>query len=89
MKRTNAPLALLPLLMLLTGNAPPTGEASDETAAHNAAVAERLPLDDQTDFEDARRGLLAQLEDDILNEDGSVSWSVEAFDFLDTHQILF
>ncbi len=83
MNRTGIRLAALPLLMLLTGNAPPAGEATTATAARNAAVAEQLPLADQSDFEDARRGLLAQLEGDILNEDGSVAWSVEAFDFLD------
>jgi alkyl sulfatase BDS1-like metallo-beta-lactamase superfamily hydrolase len=74
---------MLPFLMLLAGNTPPVGEATQETVTRNAAVSEQLPLDDQSDFEDARRGLLAQLEDDILNEDGSVSWSVEAFDFLE------
>lgn len=45
-------------------------------------MAQQLPLADQSDFENARRGLLAQLEGDILNDDGTVSWSVEALDFL-------
>lgn len=80
-KRTTL-AALLPFALMLGGNAPAPGEATEATAAHNAAVAERLPLADQSDFEDARRGLLAQLEGDILNPDASVAWSVEAFDFL-------
>ena len=74
----------LPLMLVLAGNAPPAGTVTDETAASNRAVAERLALNDQRDFEDARRGLLAQLEGDILNEDGSVAWSVEEFDFLES-----
>lgn len=83
MKGTATRLALLPLLAILAGNSPPLGEATNATAARNAEVAARLPLADQSDFEDARRGLLVQLEGDILNEDGSVSWSVDTFDFLD------
>lgn len=83
MNRTHAMLASLPLLMLLSGNSPPVGEASMETTARNAEVAARLPLADQSDFDDARRGLLARIESDILNKDGSVAWSVAAFDFLD------
>jgi alkyl sulfatase BDS1-like metallo-beta-lactamase superfamily hydrolase len=75
--------ALLPLALALLGNAPPAGTATEQTAAANAAVAEELPLADQADFEDARRGLLAQLTEDIVNPDGSVAWSVKAFDFLD------
>lgn len=73
----------LPLTALLLGNAPPQpGVATSQTAEHNKAVAERLPLGDQQDFTDARRGLLAQLDKDILNPDGSVAWKVSEFDFL-------
>lgn len=82
MKRFSA-LALVPLVTLLAANAPPAGMATPQTAAANAAVAERLPLADQADFEDASRGLLAQLDSDILNPDGTVAWSIDAFDFLD------
>jgi alkyl sulfatase BDS1-like metallo-beta-lactamase superfamily hydrolase len=82
MKRYCA-LALVALSAMLTANAPPVGTATDHTAAANAASAERLPLADQADFEDASRGLLAQLDRDILNADGSVAWSIDAFDFLD------
>lgn len=74
--------ALLPLVLVLLGNAPPAGTATEQTAAANAAVGEELPLADQADFEDARRGLLAQLAEDIVNPDGTVAWSVGAFDFL-------
>jgi alkyl sulfatase BDS1-like metallo-beta-lactamase superfamily hydrolase len=76
-------VALLPLALALLGNAPPAGTATEQTVAANEAVRERLPLADQADFEDARRGLLAQLTGDIVNPDGSVAWSVKAFDFLE------
>ena len=69
-------------LLSLAGNSPPVGEATDSTVQYNTAMAQQLPLADQSDFENARRGLLAQLEGDILNDDGTVSWSVEALDFL-------
>lgn len=81
--RNSTTLGALVALLALTGNTPPQGAASEATAARNAAVAESLPLDDQSDFDDARRGLLAQLDGDILNPDGSVSWSVNGLDFLD------
>lgn len=68
---------------LVIGNTPPpAGEASEATATYNAEVAQALPIADQRDFEDARRGLLASLDKDILNADGSVAWDVDGFDFL-------
>lgn len=64
--------------------APPVGIATEATRRTNAAVAERLPLDDQSDFADARRGRIAQIEGDaILNEDGSIVWSMQAHRFLE------
>ncbi|OGS57686.1 MAG: hypothetical protein A3J40_06540 [Erythrobacter sp. RIFCSPHIGHO2_12_FULL_63_10] len=78
-----ARLMVLPVLaFLMMGNSPPTGVATDQTAANNRAAADRLPLADRADFEDARRGLLAQLDADIVNPDGTVAWQVDAFDFL-------
>ena len=75
-------LMAVPLSLALAGNAPPVGVATEQTAASNAAVADQLPLLDQGDFEDARRGFLAQLDSDVLNDDGSVAWSIDGFDFL-------
>jgi len=48
--------------------APPKGEATDTTRAANAAVADRLPLEDTSDFVDATRGLLAQLKQDTITD---------------------
>ncbi|MEP1422897.1 MAG: alkyl sulfatase dimerization domain-containing protein [Erythrobacter sp.] len=70
-------------LLTLAGNSPPRqGGASEQTVAANASVAQELPLEDTADFENARRGLLAQLEGDMLNDDGSVAWSIPEYDFL-------
>ena len=64
--------------------APPEGIATEATKAANAKVAAELPIADQTDFENARRGFLAKIEaDKILNEDGSLAWDSRQFDFID------
>lgn len=72
-------------LLSLVGNAPPPqGVASEQTASHNSSVAQRLPLTSDEDFKNARRGLLAQLEGDILNDDGTTAWAIPDFDFLNS-----
>lgn len=55
------------------------------TARANAAVAERLPLDDQADFEQARRGLIAQSESlqVVRANDGRSIWNQDEYGFLD------
>ncbi|MBX3495866.1 MAG: MBL fold metallo-hydrolase [Parvibaculum sp.] len=62
---------------------PPAGEATEATRLANAALAARLPLDAPGDFEDARRGLLAQIDADaIYDADGNVVWPIKASDFI-------
>ncbi|MEW4467745.1 alkyl sulfatase dimerization domain-containing protein [Parasphingorhabdus sp. JC815] len=74
-------LAAAPLL--IAANQPPEGSATQATKSANAKVAARLPLADQTDFENANRGFLAKIEGDrILNEDGSIAWEIGQFDFI-------
>ena len=59
-------------------------EALRATARANAEVAASLPLDDQTDFENAKRGLIAQFPDGgIRAEDGRIIWDMGEFAFLD------
>lgn len=91
MKRHLLPLAILlmasPALAQEGGlrEAPPPGSATEATRAANAAVAARLPIADQSDFEDARRGRIAQIEGgEIRDEDGTLVWSSAALSFLDT-----
>ena len=67
-----------------TPTPPAPGEATAATAAANAAVAERLPLEDHGDFEDAERGFVAAIQDDaIRGEAGNVVWSIPQFDFIE------
>ncbi|RED15135.1 alkyl/aryl-sulfatase [Parasphingopyxis lamellibrachiae] len=62
---------------------PAPGTATEATRAANAAVADRLPLAEPSDFADARRGRIARIEDEtILGADGSVIWRVGGHDFL-------
>ena len=76
-------LSLSALLCATTIHAaPPVGVATEATKEANAAVAARLPIADQTDFENARKGFLAKIDKPILNEDGSVSWDPSAFEFI-------
>jgi linear primary-alkylsulfatase len=58
-------------------------QATMQTAKANAAVRGELPLGDQTEFEDARRGFIAT--DDPLvvkTADGRVVWNRPAYDFI-------
>ncbi len=62
---------------------PDPGTATPATRAANAAVAERLPLDEPSDAADAERGFLAAIEDEaIVDKDGRVVWAIPQFDFL-------
>ena len=52
------------------------------TQAHNKAVSETLPLEDQQAFEDAKRGWLASFpEGGIKRSDGGTVWDIGWFDF--------
>jgi len=63
--------------------APAAGTATAATLAANTALANRLPLTDRTDFENAERGHLASIEAPaIYGEDGNVVWKIDQFDFL-------
>ena len=57
--------------------------ATDATIFANAKVREELNLDDQTDFEDARRGLIAvptALE--VMGPEDSIVWDMPSYDFI-------
>lgn len=57
--------------------------AETATAAANAAVRADLPFDDVADFEQARRGFIATLDDPaIRNERGTPVWNLQVYDFL-------
>ena len=83
----------LSVILLACGDAPvrPLASGADDsdhvaatpqTAGANAEVLATLPFEDETDFEDARRGLLAQREDPIiLDAEGAEVWNLEKFAF--------
>ena len=59
------------------------GDASGTTVKANADMAQSLALDDQQDFEDARRGLVARPEGKILGAGGEVLIDFDAWKFID------
>ncbi|MEM9226006.1 MAG: alkyl sulfatase dimerization domain-containing protein, partial [Pseudomonadota bacterium] len=63
---------------------PAVGVATQATVSANAALAERLALDDQGDFRDADRGLVAQIEAPaILDNKGNKVWDIEGYGFVE------
>ncbi|TLP64547.1 MBL fold metallo-hydrolase [Parasedimentitalea maritima] len=60
------------------GNAP-----SQFTIEFQNEMRKSLPFDDERDFEESRRGLIATPDyKQILTEDGSVAWDMESYEFL-------
>ena len=57
--------------------------ASSFTIAANQQVKDTLELDNQTDFEQARKGLVASVENlKIMAADGQVAWDQSAYNFI-------
>ena len=83
MKTTLALVAALALVGCSRETVAPSGDASATTAQANAEFAKSLPLADQQDFEDAKRGLVARPSGKILAADGSVITDFDAFNFVD------
>ena len=63
--------------------APTPQPATAATRAANQAVLERLPFDDERDFEDARRGFIAPLPNEglVKDADGNVVFDARDFTF--------
>ncbi len=66
------------------GREPPApGTVTKATAEANAKVAAALPLNDPSDFADATRGRLAQIDGGIIrNAKGEVVWDANSYAFL-------
>lgn len=59
------------------------GPATPTTKKTNDAVRQALPFDDQTDFDNAKRGLLGQIEGGVIhNDEEQPVWDATAFEFL-------
>jgi len=56
------------------------GDAAPATRNANSAVSDLLPLDDQRDFDDARRGFLGTLQSPQINDaNGDAVWSIDDY----------
>ncbi len=61
------------------GNSP----ATDATASANRSVAAQLDINNQRDFEDASRGLIASAENLVVKmPDGTVVWDMPSYEFV-------
>jgi len=88
-----ASLAVLALVVACGEEPPPAPEGDDgsghvapsaRTVRANAAVREALPFEDEQDFEDARRGFLAERADPVIRDArGREVWNVADFAFED------
>lgn len=78
------PTGVLAIGLALAGAVTEAQEASETTRNANAALLDYLPFDDQTDFENARRGLIATLDDPVIvNEAGDPVYDAGAFAFIE------
>lgn len=58
-------------------------DATDATKAANAELLKELPFDDTTDFEDAKKGLIAPLPSELIKgETGNAIWNPEQYSFI-------
>jgi alkyl sulfatase BDS1-like metallo-beta-lactamase superfamily hydrolase len=58
--------------------------ATERTAARNREAAASLPLSDDADLAEARRGLIAPFEPAVVaGERGRTAWDMDSYDFLD------
>jgi alkyl sulfatase BDS1-like metallo-beta-lactamase superfamily hydrolase len=57
--------------------------ATATIAAQHERLTKSLPMHDQQDFDDARRGRLAVLEPGVVHADGRVVWDADSYAFLD------
>lgn len=57
--------------------------ATEHTKAKNRQLLDELPFDDTTDFDNARRGFIADTPNRLItNPDGSTSFDLDAYDFV-------
>ena len=82
--RLTSPLLLLAILLSACSPSPPSanGAASSATNKRNQESAQQLALNDQTDFENAKRGLIARPEGKIFGPNGETLIDFNAYQFI-------
>lgn len=61
----------------------PRQDAAEATRQANAALLDRLPFDDTTDFENANKGFIAPLPGDVIKSaDGALIWDPGKYSFI-------
>ena len=89
MKNLRFPIYLITLLFLLNAcDQKPiidtASEASQHTLEKNQQIADFLPLDDQQDFIEARKGLIASEERILITKaSGETVWDTDAYTFME------
>lgn len=79
-----AALLLLPGLLMAQDHFNPKGaQASSHTSALQVALRDSLPFEDERDFEEARRGFIAEPDSrQIIGAAGNIVWDMTRYDFL-------
>ena len=60
----------------------PAKQASEFTRQSNQQWLQRLPFDDRSDFDNARRGLLEAVDQPVVNAAGKTVWDLQRYAFL-------
>jgi alkyl sulfatase BDS1-like metallo-beta-lactamase superfamily hydrolase len=74
-------LILMPFAGALAAESKP---ATEETKAANAKVLKELPFDNKEDFENAKKGFIAEIPGGVIkNDKGRAVWDITQFDFIE------
>ena len=87
-------IRLIPVLLAVAAGAssaqaqaPAPKDATETTRAANRALRADLPMSDRQSFEDARRGFVEALGDQvIMGANGRPAWSLKGYEFLDREE---
>ncbi len=59
------------------------GPATEETKAENTKVLKELPFENKQDFENAKKGFIATIDEGVIkDEDGNIVYSMKQYDFI-------
>jgi alkyl sulfatase BDS1-like metallo-beta-lactamase superfamily hydrolase len=91
MRTLNASVVLTVMLLVGCEPTPPPADTSGDlfaptppTVSSNQRVREALPFENRRDFEDARRGLIASMEEPVIyGRDGKPIWDMTSYGFIE------